>query len=61
MLLDANDPRGVIARAPESIMEPEHDFETKGLLRSGIVFPTGNVVIHDELFVYYGAASPRTR
>jgi predicted GH43/DUF377 family glycosyl hydrolase len=37
-------------------MEPEHDYETKGIVPFGVVFPTGNVVINGTLFVYYGAA-----
>ncbi|MGQ0645284.1 MAG: glycosidase [Elusimicrobiota bacterium] len=56
MLLDLQDPRRVVARCPHPILEPEHDYETKGVMNCGVVFPTGNVVIGDTLFVYYGGA-----
>lgn len=55
MLLDLSNPRKIIARAPEPIMEPDRDYELKGVY-SGCVFPTGNVAVDDELFVYYGGA-----
>lgn len=54
-LLDLEDPRKVIARAKDFIMEPEHDYEIEGFYK-GCVFPTGNVIIDDTLYVYYGAA-----
>jgi predicted GH43/DUF377 family glycosyl hydrolase len=56
MMLDLFDPSQVIARTPEPIMEPEVDFEWKGLYPHGVVFPTSNVVVDDVLYVYYGAA-----
>jgi len=55
MLLDCYEPQKVIARAPEPIMEPHQEYELKGLYPR-CVFPTGNVVVEDRLFVYYGAA-----
>lgn len=55
MMLDSENPRRVISRLPYWIMEPEHDYETKGLY-NGCVFPTGNVIAGDRLMVYYGAA-----
>jgi len=55
MLLDLNDPSKVIARAPDFIMEPEYDYEKEGLYNE-CVFPTGNVIVGDTLFVYYGGA-----
>jgi predicted GH43/DUF377 family glycosyl hydrolase len=54
-LLDLNDPAKIIARDPNWIMEPEHDYEMEGFY-NGCVFPTGNVIVDDTLFVYYGAA-----
>lgn len=54
-LLDIDDPSKVIARASNWIMEPEHDYELNGFY-NGCVFPTGNVIIDDTLYVYYGAA-----
>lgn len=56
MMLDLNDPSKVIARTPEPIMEPEMEFEKKGLYPHGVVFPTANVVVDGTLYVYYGAA-----
>ncbi len=55
MLLDLEDPTKVIARATDYIMEPEHDYEIKGFY-DGCVFPTGNVIVDDTLYVYYGGA-----
>ena len=54
-LLDANNPLRVISRTPQPILEPEYEYETKGLY-NGCVFPTGNVVVDGVLYVYYGAA-----
>ena len=55
VLLDLNDPRKVIARTKDFIMEPDRDFELNGLYK-GCVFPTGTVVKDGTLFVYYGCA-----
>lgn len=55
MLLDLHDPRRILARLPEPILEPEAPYERIGLVPN-VVFPTGNVVIGDRLFVYYGGA-----
>lgn len=55
MLLDLDDPLKILGRTPEPILEPETDEEQKGLVNN-VVFPCGNVVIGDTLFVYYGAA-----
>lgn len=54
-LLDLEDPRRVIARTPEPILEPEEDFEKVGVVPN-VVFPEGAVVIKDELKVFYGGA-----
>ncbi|WP_319226276.1 glycosidase [Draconibacterium orientale] len=54
-LLDLNDPTKVIARAKDFVMEPEHDYEFEGFYK-GCVFPTGNVIVDNTLYVYYGAA-----
>lgn len=55
MLLDLKNPRRILARSPEPILEPEMNYERNGLVPN-VVFPTGNVVIGDRLFVYYGGA-----
>jgi beta-1,2-mannobiose phosphorylase / 1,2-beta-oligomannan phosphorylase len=54
-LLDLDDPTKVIARLPDWIMEPEHDYEIEGFYK-GCVFPTGNMIVDNILYVYYGAA-----
>ncbi|MCU0781254.1 MAG: hypothetical protein MUF04_09160 [Akkermansiaceae bacterium] len=56
MMLHADDPARVIARAPEPVMEPGEDFEWRGLYPHGVVFPTANVVVDGTLYVYYGCA-----
>ncbi|MCD8194084.1 MAG: glycosidase [Tannerellaceae bacterium] len=55
ILLDINDPLKIIAKAPGFILEPEFDYEIEGYYR-GCVFPTGNVIVDDALYVYYGCA-----
>lgn len=54
LLLDLEDPRKVIARTPQALMEPEHYYEKCGLYIPDVVFPTGNVVVDGNLHVYYG-------
>jgi beta-1,2-mannobiose phosphorylase / 1,2-beta-oligomannan phosphorylase len=54
-LLDLNDPTKVLGRTKKWIMEPEHSYEIYGLYK-GCVFPTGNMIIDNTLYVYYGAA-----
>ena len=55
LLLDLNDPSHVLGRTKHWIMEPEYSYETEGPYQ-GCVFPTGNVIIGDTLYVYYGGA-----
>jgi predicted GH43/DUF377 family glycosyl hydrolase len=54
MVLDLDDPRRVIARAPDFIMEPEAYYEKFGLFIPNVIFPTGNVVKDGLLWIYYG-------
>lgn len=56
MMLDLKDPRKVLARTRQPILEPEADFEWRGLYKHGVVFPCGNVVKDGVLYVYYGCA-----
>ncbi len=54
-ILDLDDPRKVIYRHPEPILEPKEIFEKQGDV-SNVVFTCGCVVKDEQLFVYYGAA-----
>lgn len=55
LMLDLEDPSKVIGRTKDFIMEPEFDYEIEGFYK-GCVFPTGNMIVDDTLFVYYGGA-----
>ena len=55
VLLDLNDPRKIVARTKNFLIEPDCDFELQGLYE-GCVFPTGAVVKDGTLYVYYGCA-----
>ncbi|WP_349860371.1 glycosidase [Bacteroides cellulosilyticus] len=55
LLLDSTDPMRIIGKTPYPILEPEMDFEIKGYY-NGCVFPTGNAIVDNTLFVYYGSA-----
>lgn len=55
VLLDLEDPTRILGRTSHFIMEPEFEYETSGYY-NGCVFPTGNVLKGDTLYVYYGAA-----
>lgn len=55
LLLDLDNPLKILAKTPKPILEPEEPFETEGFY-NGCVFPTGNVIVGDTLFVYYGSA-----
>lgn len=55
MLLDRDDPRRVLARGDEPIMEPTADYEREGFF-GNVVFTNGHVVDGDKVTVYYGAA-----
>lgn len=53
MLLYPKHPSIVLARTPYPILEPEMMFERFGHTNN-VVFPCGNIVRGDTLFVYYG-------
>ncbi|MBN1456401.1 MAG: hypothetical protein JW912_00945 [Sedimentisphaerales bacterium] len=55
MLLDLEDPLKVLHRTKDWLLQPEEPYETEGLY-NGVVFPCGNIVIDNTLFVYYGGA-----
>ncbi len=54
MLLDLKDPRKILARTKNFLMEPEFPFETDGFY-AGCVFPTAILEVKDEYYIYYGA------
>jgi predicted GH43/DUF377 family glycosyl hydrolase len=53
LLLDLDDPRRVLHRTTDWLMEPETEYEIEGYYR-GVCFPCGAVVIDGTLFLYYG-------
>lgn len=55
VLLDLDDPKKVVARTSTPILEPEMDFEKRGVVPN-VVFPDGAVVRDGELLSYYGGA-----
>lgn len=52
LLLDLKDPKKVIARSKEPILEPETWYENDW--KPGVVYSCGALVKNDILFVYYG-------
>jgi len=54
-LLDLEDPTRVIGRQNEPILEPELGWEISGHVPN-VVFSCGQVVLGDEIHVYYGGA-----
>ena len=57
VLLDLAEPWKVTHRTRDWIFQPEETYETQGCYAGGgVVFPCGNVVIDDTVFVYYGGA-----
>lgn len=55
VLLAHNNPMHILAGTNEAILEPQLSWEKVGHVNN-VVFPCGNVVIGDTLFVYYGGA-----
>ena len=58
MVLDASDPRRVLARTPEPLLVPETQDELQGTL-GNVVFPTAVEEIDGRTFVFYGMADSR--
>lgn len=54
-LLDLENPKIEIARLPYVLFQPEFHWERRGEVNN-VCFPTGSVVIEDELHIFYGAA-----
>ncbi len=55
VLLDADRPWKVMARAEDPIFEPQTDYETSGFY-GNVVFSCGLLYEQDKLRIYYGAA-----
>ncbi|HZZ95506.1 MAG TPA: hypothetical protein VFE19_00720 [Jatrophihabitantaceae bacterium] len=55
LLLDADDPRHVLARTAEPLLEPETAEETAGIV-ANVVFPTAIEQIEGTHYVFYGMA-----
>ncbi|HEX6294485.1 MAG TPA: hypothetical protein VFZ46_04970 [Nitrososphaeraceae archaeon] len=54
-LLDLKDPRKVIARTKQPLLEPVEKYEKLGDVNN-VVFPTGALVIDKKILLYYGGA-----
>jgi predicted GH43/DUF377 family glycosyl hydrolase len=54
-LLDSDDPSRLVTRQEEPILEPQLEWELKGHVPN-VVFSCGQVILDDELYVYYGGA-----
>lgn len=54
-LLDKNDPEQVLYRSQEPFLTPTEDYERYGKVPN-VVFSCGQVMMDDQLLIYYGAA-----
>ena len=54
-LLDKEDPERILYRCEEPILTPAEDYELFGKVPN-VVFSCGQVMLDDQLLVYYGAA-----
>jgi predicted GH43/DUF377 family glycosyl hydrolase len=52
-LLDLENPTKILARLDNPILEPETDYEKKGIVQN-VIFPCGAVIIGKTIFMYYG-------
>ena len=55
VLLDRDNPESILYRSETPILTPVLDYERFGKVPN-VVFSCGNVLINDEVFVYYGGA-----
>ena len=55
LLLDLDEPAKILARTRKPILEPEMEFEKRGLVPN-VVFPEGAVIRDGDLLTYYGGA-----
>ncbi|MGE5086365.1 MAG: hypothetical protein ACM3MG_08715 [Bacillota bacterium] len=54
-LLDAKDPKKILARSRHPILMPKASYEMHGTVPN-VIFPSGAMIVEDELRVYYGGA-----
>jgi predicted GH43/DUF377 family glycosyl hydrolase len=54
-LVDLKNPMTILARLDNPILEPETDYEKKGIVPN-VVFPCGSVILGETVFMYYGGA-----
>ncbi len=54
-LLALDDPKKEISRLPYALFKPDQEWELKGEVNN-VCFPTGAIVIKEDLYIYYGAA-----
>ena len=54
-LTDLKEPHKIIARIPGYILQPVKSYEMTGLVPN-VTFPSGAVIVKDDLYVYYGGA-----
>lgn len=59
MLLDSTDPRVILGRTEEPLLEPIEPYELEGQVPN-VVFPCGSVVIDGIIYLYYGGADSVT-
>lgn len=55
ILLDKNNPKKILSRTHDPILEPIMDFEKEGQV-SNVVFPCGHVIENGIIYIYYGGA-----
>ena len=54
-LLSLDNPLNVISLTDATLLEPEMDYETDGIVPN-VVFPCGAVLLNDSIYLYYGGA-----
>jgi len=57
-LLDLKNPKKIIGKLREPILEPKKRYEREGFKKK-VVFPTGAIIKEENLLVYYGCADKR--
>jgi predicted GH43/DUF377 family glycosyl hydrolase len=55
LLLSKDNPKQILARTNEPLLEPETVYEKEGQV-ANVVFSCGALVIHETVFLYYGGA-----